>query len=258
MLALGLENLPATEKRQLGPWSVQYNAIRGFRHTRHATDSPEALLIPFDTNGFSFNKPFMLQEMFWQGTFRGHTLSAYYNKFPFADYHLLWVPDRELGQSQYLQQAYHHLIWQLVEELSPVLPGFAMGYSSIGACASVNHLHFQSFIGKPLAVTEPCWRHNGGDQEYPLQAHVFTQAKDAWQLIEQLHLQNQPYNLLYSHGRIYCLPRQKQGSVELPAWSPGFAWREVSGEMLSLSRADYLDMSRETIESSLACWRIEL
>lgn len=258
LIALGLENLPATEHRQLGPWSVQYNTMRGFRHTRHATDSPETLLIPFDTDGFSFNKPFMLQERFWQGTFCGHSLTAYYNKFPFADYHLLWVPDRELGQSQYLQQAYHYLIWQLVEELLPVLPGFAIGYSSIGACASVNHLHFQSFTGKPLAVTDPCWRHNGGMSDYPLQAHVFTQAEDAWAFIAQLHQQNLAYNLLYSHNRIYCLPRQKQGRIEQPLWSPGFAWREVSGEMLSLDRKAYLHITREDIESSLSCWRIEV
>lgn len=258
LMALRLENLPVTERRQLGPWSVQHNTMRGFRPMRHASESPSRLLLPFDTYGFSFNKDFMLQEMFWQGQWRGHGLSAYYNKFPFADYHLLWVPDREQAHSQYLQPVYHHLIWELLQELAPVLPGFALGYSSIGACASVNHLHFQSYLGEPLTVTKSNWKHNGGSDDYPLQVFVFQQPEAAWHLIEQLHQQNQPYNLLYGDNAIYCLPRQLQGSIALPDWSAGFAWREMSGEMLSMSREAYLNLTRQELESALAQWRVEL
>jgi len=232
--------------------------MRGFRPLRHASKAPVGLHVPFKPDDFHFNKPFISKELFWQGEFQGHGLAAYYNKFPFADYHLLWVPDREQEHSQYQQQTYHHLIWALVDELSSALPGFAVGFSSMGGCASVNHLHFQSYLGDRLSVERNCWRHNGGDEAYPLSVSVFHRPEDAWLLIQQFHAQNQPYNLLYTRDKIYCLPRLRQGSIQLPEWSPGFAWREVCGEMLSVKREDYLCLSQQDIEACLAQWRVDL
>ena len=62
------------------------------------------------------------------------------------------------------------LIWQLVEAQQTVLPGFAVGYNSIGACASVNQLHFQSFIRpEPLPIEQLRWRHNGGGDDHQVE-----------------------------------------------------------------------------------------
>lgn len=258
LVELGMEHLPATEQRWLGPWSVQYNILRGFRPLGHGAEAPAVLHLPFDSQGFSFNKPFMLEELFWQGELASHSLAAYYNKFPFADYHLLWVPDRLSAHPQYLRSHYHRLIWQMQQDLCLSLAGFAVGYSAMGACASVNHLHFQSYMGEALSITHGCWQHNGGVEEYPLAVFVFQDPDEAWRLIDQLHQQNQPYNLLYTQTAIYCLPRRRQGSVALPDWSPGFAWREVCGEMLCLHRDGYLSLTRQELENTLRKWRVEI
>jgi hypothetical protein len=249
--ALGLENLPPTMLREILPWHLQFNAMRAFRPMRHAASVPETLQQAFDPNGFHFNKPFMLSEQFWEGQGYGHQLSAYYNKYPFADYHLLWVPDREQGRPQYLERPYHDLVWSLSHDLNTALPGFAMAYNALGAYASVNHLHFQSYLGEPLPVTRKIWRHNGGNEDYPLAVMRFEEPDEAWRFIETLHHMNQPYNLLYSGGEIYCIPRLRQGSHPQPDWSPGFAWRELCGDIVTAKRDDFDALSAQDITTAL-------
>jgi len=255
---LGLENLPPTAYRNLQPWLLQYNAMRAFRPLRHAASVPDTLRVPFDADGFHFNKPFMLREQLWEGQAYGHTLSAYYNKYPFAEYHLLWLPDRERQQPQFLTSAYHELVWRLCSDLNQGLPGFAMAYNALGALASVNHLHFQSYLGKALPITHGQWRHNGGDQDYPLTVLRFTEPDEAWRFIEQLHEMNQPYNLLYSTDAIYCIPRKRQGSYIQPDWSPGFAWRELCGDIVTVTEGDFQALTAQGIAMALGRLSVEL
>ncbi|MBD3670416.1 MAG: hypothetical protein HUJ29_06550 [Gammaproteobacteria bacterium] len=249
---IGLDHLPLAESRPCGPWQLQYNAMRAFRPMRHAAAAPESLQQPFNVDGFHFNKPFMLKEQFWEGRAGRHGLSAYYNKFPFADYHLLWVPDREAELPQYLLQPYHELMWRLCDDLGSRINGFALGYNALGAFASVNHFHFQSYIGEPVPIVSDRWQHNGGNEAYPLSCFRFDSPDEAWCLIQELHSGSQPYNLLYTKGMMYCIPRQYQGRYPQPSWSPGFAWREICGDMVTVRRRDYEELTDDVIAAALA------
>ncbi len=93
-----------------------------------------------------------------------------YNKFPFAPWHLLVVPEPEQTLPQFLTQTHHARMMALVTEQADALPGLGMAFNSLGAYASINQLHFQGFVREaPFPVELPRWRHNGGEDEYPLE-----------------------------------------------------------------------------------------
>jgi hypothetical protein len=251
--AVGFNNLKATETRHAGPWEVQFNQLRSFRPRRISTQVPQSLHVPFDEAGFHFNKPFMQKEAFWSGVLSGRHATLYYNKYPFADFHGLLVPERESGLSQFLTEAHHCYLWEVTRELSCTLDGVGFGYNSLGAFASVNHLHFQMFV-KPsgLPVMRAEWQHNGGNSLYPAQCAAFDTAASAWVFLSGLHETNTPYNLLYSKGRVYVFPRRKQGCYAQPEWTSGFAWLEMAGGMITFNRDSYVALDQTMIAQELA------
>ena len=112
----------------------------------------------FDAESFNFNKAFIQKERLWEGTWQGKQLSWYYNKFPFARYHGLLVHERDRQQPQYLTRSAHEFIWQLLEGCAEHFHGLGVGYNSLAAFASVNHLHFQWFLEpEGLAVMSAQW-----------------------------------------------------------------------------------------------------
>lgn len=251
--AVGFEQLRATETRHAGPWEVQFNQLRSFRPQRITAQVPQSLHVPFDEAGFHFNKPFMQQEAFWSGKLSGRHATLYYNKYPFVDFHGLLVPERESCLSQFLTESHHHYLWQVTHDLSRTLEGVGFGYNSLGAFASVNHLHFQMFV-KPagLPVMHADWQHNGGNTPYPAQCAVFTTAAAAWEYLSGLHDKNAPYNLLYDKDRLYVFPRKKQGCYAQPDWTAGFAWHEMAGGMVTFNRENYSRLDQASIEQELA------
>jgi ATP adenylyltransferase/5',5'''-P-1,P-4-tetraphosphate phosphorylase II len=74
----------------------------------------------------------------------------------------------------------------------------------------------------------------------------------AWSLIDRLHEQNRAYNLLYTPGRVYCLPRKKQGEFALAEWSNGFSWYELCGGMITYNREAFASLSEARITRELA------
>ncbi len=251
--AVGFARLQATETRHVGPWEVQFNQLRSFRPKRITTQVPQTLHVPFDETGFHFNKPFMQKEAFWAGKLSGRHATLYYNKYPFVDFHGLLVPERASCLPQFLTEAHHHYLWQATHELSHTLEGVGFGYNSLGAFASVNHLHFQMFVkpsGLPVMAAE--WRHNGGSTPYPTQCAAFDTAAAAWEFLSDLHQKNTPYNLLYSAGRLYVFPRQKQGCYAQPDWTSGFTWHELAGGMITFNRESYANLDQATIAQELA------
>ena len=251
--AVGFERLQATETRRVGPWEVQFNQLRSFRPKRITAQVPLSLYVPFDEAGFHFNKPFMQKEAFWAGMLSGLHATLYYNKYPFVDFHGLLVPERERCLPQFLTEAHHHYLWQVTQELSRTLDGVGFGYNSLGAFASVNHLHFQMFVksaGLPVMAAE--WKHNGGDKPYPTHCAVFDSSTEAWVYLSRLHEKNTPYNLLYSKNLLYVFPRLKQGCYAQPDWTSGFAWLEMAGGMITFNRESYLNLDEVTIAQELA------
>jgi ATP adenylyltransferase/5',5'''-P-1,P-4-tetraphosphate phosphorylase II len=250
--AVGFARLQATETRHAGPWEVQFNQLRSFRPKRITTQVPQTLHVPFDEAGFHFNKPFMQKEAFWSGKLSGRHATLYYNKYPFADFHGLLVPERESCLSQFLTEAHHFYLWQVTHDLSRTLEGVGFGYNSLGAFASVNHLHFQMFVkpaGLPVMAAE--WQHNGGSKPYPTHCAAFDSAAAAWVYLSGLHDKNIPYNLLYSKERLYIFPRKKQGCYAQPEWTSGFAWLEMAGGMIMFNRESYASLDQATIGQEL-------
>lgn len=252
LLESNLDDLPLWRTRTAGDWEVCFNAIRALRPTRSSAEKLSFIFSDFSADKFHFNKPFLKPEILWQGSYRALPLKVLYNKFPFSPYHLLVVVEPEKSSPQYLTEQSHTCIAQLVAEQQNILPGFAIGYNSLAAGASVNHLHFQGFIrAGDFPVEHPHWRHNGGDKVYPLDCLVTDSVRQSWQWVQALHEKNQPYNLLYRGGRYYLLPRVFQGAVELPDWLNGCGWLDLCGVMTLSDETAFEQLSAREIEAGL-------
>jgi len=203
---IGFDHLGLMESRRAGPWDVMFNPLRALRPPRISGQTFEGLLRPFDPAGFHFNKPFLAKELLWEGHLAGKPARLLYNKFPFARLHGLLVPEplRELPQT--LTPELHGWAWHLCAHAG--MRGLCLGYNSHGAGASVNHMHFQSFVqSDPLPVQDPRFSHNGGSAPYPLPCRRFTEPADAWLELDRLHEQKTPYNLIYSRNCLHLIAR---------------------------------------------------
>ena len=247
--ALGFDSINLTQQRHESDWLCQFNQLRSFRPQRiSAFEHNEKMSTPFVESQFHFNKPFMAKECFWSGEYNGQAMDVFYNKYPFADYHALLVPQREKCLPQMLTERMHYYVWQLLLDWTAVLPGLSVAYNSYGAYASVNHLHFQMFIQSPeLPISSLKWCHNGGDVEYPVKVLTSFDSKDSWRIIADLHVQNQPYNLLFIENKVYIIARKVQGSVDVPEWSSGFTWSELCGAVLLFNKDAYEKISDKEI-----------
>jgi len=258
LLAISINKIRPTEFRREGNWELQFNHMRSLRPARVSKDKFSGTEIPFNEQAFNFNRPFLQKEEYWNGDFQGKHLSIFYNKFPFARFHSLLVPDKQACINQKLNYDYHSYIWKFAETFAANLPGLGLAYNSIGAFSSVNHLHFHLFIkDHPLPITDSRWTHNGGNTNYPLNCHVFTQIKESWEFIECMNNKHIPYNLFYLPGKIYCVPRRHQCDVENPEWSSGFAWYEISGGFTTFNHDDFSQLDGKTLFSELEKLKVD-
>ncbi len=253
LMAIGFEGVQATRFRALGDWELQFNHLRAFRPSRMTGERTGGISRPFDPDGFHFNKPFLSRERFWSGELLGESVHLLYNKFPFVPLHGLLVPQPAAQRPQLLNRRHHEYVWRVCETLGGSLPGFGVGYNSYGAYASVNHLHFQTFVREtPLPIAREIWVHRGGGRPYPVNCEHYTSAKEAWQRIEALHATANSYNLIYLPGSLYCVPRRAQGTYESASWSGGFAWYELAGGFVTPSSDAYASLDAGTITRELA------
>jgi len=253
MTDIGFERLQPVQFRSIGAWELQFNQMRALRPARLAARVADVIRVEFDPGAFNFDAPYLRKEIYWQGRVADRQLSILFNKFPFVPMHSILVPEPSSGHPQYLRKEDHEFLWRLCETLSVHLPGIGFGYNSYGALASVNHLHFQMFYREtPLAVSNPHWRHNGGDVEYPIRCSRFDSVHDCWRFIDELHRSNCSYNLISLPGRSYCIPRLKQGSYPSPAWSEGFAWYEMAGGFITSCPENFDRISTADLEFEMA------
>jgi hypothetical protein len=248
--AIGFEHIGIMESRRAGPWDMLFNPIRALRPPRISSTRFEGLLRPFDPSGFHFNKPFLAREVLWEGALAGKPARLLYNKFPFARLHGLLVPEPLREAPQYLTPELHGWAWHLCAHAGA--PGLCLGYNSTGAGASVNHLHFQSFVQtNPLPVQDPHFVHNGGSKPYPLPCQRFTEPADAWFELDRLHQQNTPYNLIYSKNCLHLVARVPQDSERLNAQSRGYGWSEMAGAVTLFSREAFETLGEAEFEAEL-------
>ncbi len=251
LLAIGFGHLKTMETRCAGPWHLFFNPIRALRPPRVSGIKFDSLLRPFDPAGFHFNKPFLTKEIFWEGELDGKPTRLLYNKFPFARLHGLLVPEPLRQAPQYLTPELHDWVWDVCAESG--IPGFCLGYNSTGAGASVNHLHFQSFVqATPLPIQDARFAHNGGTESYPLPCRRFDDAESAWLEIDRLHQRDLPYNLIYSTGCLHLVARLPQDSNRINASSRGYGWSEMAGAVTLFSREEFDELSAAEFEVELA------
>lgn len=249
--AIGFEHLKSMESRCAGPWAVMFNPIRALRPPRNSGMKFESLLRPFDASGFHFNKPFLAREIFWEGELAGKPARMLYNKFPFARLHGLLVPEPERELAQCLTPELHDWAWEICAGSGT--PGLCLGYNSYGAGASVNHMHFQSFVqASPLPVQDARFVHNGGDESYPVSCQRFTDAETAWLQLDQLHQHNTPYNLIYSKGCLHLVARVPQDSNALSPQCRGYGWSEMAGAITLFSWEAFESLESREFAAELA------
>ncbi|BAZ93387.1 uncharacterized protein FOKN1_0987 [Thiohalobacter thiocyanaticus] len=252
MALIGFEGLQPTRFRDEGPWRLQFNHLRSFRPRRITTEVPKEIISPFNSNAFNFNRPFLQKECFWAGELLGRRVDLYYNKYPFAPLHGLWVLDRNAGKPQFLTREDHDYVWSLAAELGEAVPGMLFGYNSYGAYASVNHLHVQGFVEPDgMPVMREQWAHHGGDMEYPAEVRYCARREESWDCLTGLHADEQPFNALFVPGGSYLFPRRKQGTVEVPAWSSGLTWFELAGGFIVSNHEDFERLDATALQQEL-------
>lgn len=228
-----------------GGWQILASELRNFRPRREAAQVADALHQPFDPSRFNFGR--VDQQVFLQGTFGGTELALYYQKYPLMAYHCMAVPQPQAGHEQFLRPADHQLAWELVAALQPALPGAVVAYNSLGAFASINHLHFHIM---PNGTNLPIWSRLHA-QTYPLPVALETNQKAAWKTISQLQDQGQTFNLLYHPGQIAIIPRRAQGTYQQPDWTSGLAWFELAGGIFVTNQTAFTTLTDAQIEAAL-------
>ena len=253
MMDIEFDGLRPAQFRSIGPWELQFNQMRSLRPARMAGEVADKIRVSFNPDLFNFSAPFLRKEIFWQGRVAGRKASIFFNKFPFVAMHSILVPELRSGHPQFLSRSDHDFLWRLGEELAENLPGIGFGYNSYGALASINHLHFQMFYREhPLAVSDPRWRHNGGETDYPIACSRFDSEPESWRFIDDLHRMNCSYNLVHLPGRTYCVPRLKQGTYPISDWSEGFAWYEMAGGFITSCPENFDRISRKDLELEMS------
>ncbi len=253
LAARGLDATMLWEFRELPPWRLVFNPLRALRPARASRDRFESLQRPFDPASFHFDKAFLRAEILSEEYIFGVNLRLMYHKFPFAPFHLLIVPEASAHKNQYLDRDTHALFWRLTEQIGARLDGWGLAYNSLGAGASINHLHAHSFLrSTPLPVELPQWQHNGGASAYPVGVICPSDCDTAWRTIEHLQSGNQPFNLLFRPGRTYILPRRPQGTENLAAWLASAGWYELSGEFNLYDRQLFDSLQADQITHNLA------
>jgi hypothetical protein len=249
LLNLDLNDLEVTKYKTLGAFELQYNPLRALRPQRMSTVKTTGMSLDFDDGDFNFNKPFLKKETFWQGDFFSKNISIFYNKFPFAKLHGLIVVEPSKQHSQLLTPELHQFAWMMANSVGLNIEGFTLAYNSYGAYASVNHFHLQCFVrDTPLPIES--------NEKHPLINHWFNSVGDAWEFIDSLHRDNQPYHLIYRDQAILCIVRQRQDDYQHADWTSGYAWYEACGGLSTYTLDDFDQLTKQQLDNELTKLKI--
>lgn len=249
----GFDRLEATRWRECGPWELQFNPLRAFRPPRMSDVVVDEPRRAFDPAAFNFNRPFLRDEILWEGEIDRRPWRLLYNKFPFAPLHGLLVPRPADCLPQRLDAETLAATWSVLLRLGDRIPGVGLGYNAYGAYASVNHLHLQLYVRDgSYPIERGTWAHNGGTVGYPLAVRRVEAARDLLVTLEALHRRRRGYNLLLRPGWAYVVERPLQGSYRHSAWTGGFAWSECAGGLTVFDRATFDRLDEKAIAAEFA------
>ncbi|KAF3453406.1 hypothetical protein FNV43_RR03846 [Rhamnella rubrinervis] len=272
----------------------QYGFIAQLNEGRHLKKRPtefrvDKVLQPFDGSKFNFTKVGQEEVLFQfeaseDGEVQFYPNAPIYvenspsvvaiNVSPIEYGHVLLIPRIFERLPQRIDHESLLLALNMAAEAGN--PYFRMGYNSLGAFATINHLHFQAYylaVPFPIekALTKKISTLDGGVKisellNYPVRGLVFEGGNTVVHLSNAVSdacicLQNNniPYNVLISDcgKRIFLLPQcyaEKQAlgevSAELLDTQVNPAVWEISGHMVLKRKKDYEDASEEN------AWRL--
>ena len=246
-----------TTRTKIGEFQLQYNFVRGFRPKREARKTDTPLDLPFNPNGFHLGIDAVDPELFYAVKHDNSlTVDFVFNRYPFAPYHFLWVPNRKDGKhNQYLGAEDGHLIdlaWDFVTKQG-LGNGVRLCYNSNGAHASVNHLHFQGFFltqdWEP-PFEEIVRKHNDSRStidcyfagtRWISKSDCADGVKDFIKEMNDRYAKGEKvaFNFSMSPEGIACFPRKHQGDekyfqlLQKSQFTTGYAFFEMLGEIIS-------------------------
>jgi hypothetical protein len=263
----GLVEIEKPERQKVGEFVFQYNLLRGFRPKRSARASDVALDAKFNPAGFHYGKQEADPEVFATSKeSRDLTVDFIYNRYAFAPYHFLFVPNRSSGHNQFIDPDKDKEIiesaWQLVHDKG-LGKGVRLCYNSLGAHASVNHLHLQGFFlvdGWNLPIDRHLDNGDFKKDDFYMGGASFVPEGNAVQglttFIKDMNERHKngervSYSYYMSPKGIVCFPRKHQGDptylgllgdVNSPeSISTGFAFYEMLGEILTPRKLGFND-----------------
>jgi len=267
----------------------EYGFIAQLNEGRHLQKRPtefrvDQVLQPFDPKKFNFTKVGQEEILFQFGPSEDDT-SEYYetapvlsspnvvaiNVSPIEYGHVLLVPRVLDRLPQRIDQDSFLLALHMAAEANN--PYFRLGYNSLGAFATINHLHFQAYyLAAPFPIERApttrvsYGRKKGGVKVYelskfPVRGLVFEMCNSIEDLSVAVanacvFLQNEniPYNVLITDRgtRVFILPqcfaeRQARGEVDqeiLETQVNPAVW-EISGHIVLKRRKDYDSVTEE-------------
>lgn len=240
-------------ERTIFPSSIkQFNPKRGGKRPRQMDTAQ--LNQPFDPNAFHFDSPKMNpQEILAEGCLLGDVEVDYVaNVNPFGQGHVLITPERKKHHNQFFIPQAAKAAFRTLRTIGGRLK---IGFNSVGAFASINHLHLQALpYHSEMFPVEAAFEQEGSKEllierggvrlwhltGWPIKPFVIegpdenSMVTDLMKIVDVLHNANQPYNLLFTlspegHFRVFIFPRQPERSSP---FGTGLAFFEVAGEFL--------------------------
>ncbi|XP_045504652.1 GDP-D-glucose phosphorylase 1 isoform X2 [Colias croceus] len=254
-----------------GPYVFQFNPYRNAK--RRPPEQIDDVCQAFDKNKFNFCKvsPEEVIFQFWRENKNDvHTILV--NVSPINKYHSLLCPsvNKMLPQMITLESL------QLVIDLYTMAGDrdLRIGFNSLCAMASVNHLHYHLFIvSQNLPVeTVKCKNIKGPIwviQYYPIPAFCFeitTSAIEMYKIIEYFFKKSIAHNIFVTRGRCFesdsethrvlIWPRKSSsGAKQLTEMNAGVC--ELSGWFPVYSAEDYENIDIKSLEAELCKWKYE-
>jgi len=85
-------------------------------------------------------------------------------------------------------------------------------------------------------------------KDYALPCFVFNSWEDSWQWMEKIYRQNTTsFNLIYMPGKVYCFERKRQNTYRHARWTSGFAFYELSGNIITFSREGFSQLTQDQV-----------
>lgn len=222
----------------------------------------------YDESKFQFNKA-REEEVIVDVTLDGVRCDVLVNTNPFMRGHILITPERERGHNQYFRGETAKVMLEMLRTADR--KSFKIAYNSVGAFASINHLHIQAMEYQGLGGKMPVER-----EERELlfeESGVLVSTLPGWlvrtlvlesadkkslndqllRLIRTLHTTNTPFNIMgtYDGGiyTIYVYPRKFQSSK---LYGTGVAYMELSGEMALVdSDKDFRKIEEKELQNAI-------